>query len=151
SVGSTDPYEKSRKLFQDVTKENERLGKVYNDAFEQARQQKMDDSRFLQVIERDVLPPWRMQIQRLTEAKGLSAADQRYVNQYGDGLKAQEESWVLLCRAIRENSEQLAQEGVKKSQQAEQLAKQFWTDATPFYSRPIPRHQESWFWLVVIG
>src|SRR5262249_53139239 len=82
SLAATDPYHVSRSLLQDAFKEEERLTKVYNDAVQQAQQGKMNDSGVLQVIERDVLPPWQAQIQRLAHIKELSGEEQRLVDQY---------------------------------------------------------------------
>ncbi len=143
------PNQASRDLFQSVFKEDERLTRRFNDALRQAREGRIDSRGFLQTLENDVLPPWRAQIQRLEQAQGLSADEQRLARQYGDSLKAQEEGWELFCRAMRQGNDLLAQEAQKKSQQADELAKQFSAAASQFYSRRGPDKKDSAFWPVV--
>jgi Zn-dependent protease with chaperone function len=151
SLAGTDPYHVSRSAFQDAFKEDQRISKVYNDAVQQVQQGKMDDAAMLQLVERDVLPPWRAQIERLARVKELSAEEQRLVEQYGEAVKAQQESWEFLCRAIREKNDLWVQEARARAQRAGELEKKFSTDASRFYSRHTPQKADFPFWRVVIG
>jgi hypothetical protein len=81
SLGPTEPYAASRSLFQDVSREDERLSNLFNGALQQRQQGTIDDAGFLHVLEREVLPPWRTLSQRLADASGLSAEERRLANQ----------------------------------------------------------------------
>lgn len=139
-----------RSLFQSAGRTEERVIKTYNDALRQAERGTIDTNRFLQVLERDVLPPWRAQRQRLTQAQGLPAQEQRLVQQFGRSFQMQEEGWELLGRAVRQNDPQLAEQAKRKSQEAEQLAQQVGAEASRYFSNSSTDSGPSG-WLIIVG
>jgi Zn-dependent protease with chaperone function len=142
----------ARNVLQDAARTDERLSRVYNDAVQQRQQGKIDDSGLLQVLERDLLPPWRAQRQRLAQLQGLPGAEQQLVDQLSKSFQLQEESWELLGDAIRHNDRRSAELSQQKARQSEQLARQFTTDAERYYRRHAPPGQSnSGFWNVVVG
>jgi hypothetical protein len=136
---------------EDAFRTEERVGRIYNDAVRQGQQHQMSDGRFLQTLEQDVLPPWRAALQRLGQVKGLSGEEQRLVDQYRQALQLQEESWVLLCRAIRQNDRGLAQQAQQKAQQSEALGRQFSADASRYFSRLPPPERHLGGWNIIAG
>jgi len=115
-------------VLQDASRTSERLTRVYNDAVQQ-RQGKIDDGRFLQVLERDVLPPWRAQRQRLAQVQGLPREEQRLVEECGTFFQMREESWELVGRAVRHSDPRSAEQSEQKALESEQFARQFAADA----------------------
>src|SRR5262249_9614378 len=90
-------------LLYEASQASERLGCVYNKALQQRKENKIDDGQFLQILEHDVLSPWRAQQQRLAQVRSLPRAEQQVVDQCGKFFRLQEESWELLAKAIRQN------------------------------------------------
>lgn len=93
-----------RQQLDDIVRSQEQITRVYNDAVTSARQGQIDDGRLLQIIEQDVLPRWRAGQQRLAQVKGLGADEQRFAEGYGRYLRAREEAWELLARALHEDA-----------------------------------------------
>jgi Zn-dependent protease with chaperone function len=138
-------------LLRDVSRTEERIGKVYNDAVQQHQQGKMDDRRFLQVLERDVLPPWHSERQRLAKVKGLSGDEQRIFDAYQRSFQLQEESWDLLVQAVRGHDQRLMQQSRQKAQESAEVGRQVSTQAERLYSRPAPRKNDSPGWSILVG
>ena len=111
-----------RRLFYDTNQVQERSFRAYDGAARQAQAGTMSDARFVEAVERDVLLPWRAQRQRLAQVKGLPAREQRLVEQSEQYFRLQEDSWDALCRAIRQQDRQLAEQSKQKGQEADQLA-----------------------------
>jgi hypothetical protein len=103
--------------------------KVYNDAIEKAQQNQMDDAEFLQLLERDVLPPWRNARQRLAQLKHVPAAGREFMKEFSNYMQVREEALELLCRALRQNDPHLAQQSRQQMQEADRLANKMTTDA----------------------
>src|SRR5262245_44278997 len=91
SLGSAGPDKLTgRNLLHDASWTGERVTREYNDAVQQRQQNVIDDDRFLQVLERDVLPPWRAQHQRLAQVQGLPHEEQQLVEQCRKSYQLQE-------------------------------------------------------------
>lgn len=138
-------------LFQQIGKVEQQVSKVYNDALEQSKRGMMDDARFLQVLERDLLPPWRAERQRLAGMEGLPPEEQRFVEQFSRYVQLREEGWELLSRAIRQNDLVLAEQGKGKSEEADRLATQISAEGARYASLSRPEKRESRGWLVIAG
>src|SRR5262249_26057952 len=100
SLGAGPESKSGRDLLQETSRTGERLIGAFNDALRRRQQGVIDDRGFLQVLERDLLPPWRNQRRRLDQARGLPREEQRLVEQCGESFRLQEESWELLARAV---------------------------------------------------
>jgi Zn-dependent protease with chaperone function len=146
------PYQGTRLApLQDVSRTEERLTQTYNDAVRQGQQRQISDDQFVRVLERDVLPPWRAEIQRLTQLNGLSGEEQRIVDAYRRSLQLQEESWTLLCRAIRQHDRDLVGQAQQKAQQSEALGRQVSADANRYFSDHAPRSGDWEGWNIIAG
>jgi Zn-dependent protease with chaperone function len=142
-----------RNLLHDASRTDERLTRVFNDALQQRREGKIDDARLLQIIENNVLPDWRAQRWRLTQARGLPRAEQRLVEQCSKSFQLQEESWELLARFIRNNDLGLLEQSKEKARQSEQLARAFSAEAERYYRSQAQarRKSDSDFWDFIVG
>jgi hypothetical protein len=141
----------ARNLLQSASRTDERLTGLYNQALQQRQQGLIDDARLLQVLERDVLPPWRAQRQRLAQARGLPREEQRLVEQFGQSFRLQEEGWELMAHAIRHNDPRSAEQSQTKTWESEQLAREVSTDAAAYYARYAPGKSDSGLWKVIVG
>lgn len=138
-------------LLRDVTQAQEALVRTYNAAIEQVQQEKMDMARFLETLERDLLPPWRAQMQRLTQAQGLPRDEQRLVDQLIQSARLETESWELLARAIRQDDVRLAKLAQQKAQESDQVAQRFGAEAESYYRHHAPRKTDGDGWKFIVG
>jgi Zn-dependent protease with chaperone function len=151
SLDSSRPrHTNCRGLIEDVSRVEERVARIYNDALKKGQQGQMTNDRFLQILERDVLPPWQAQQQRLAQAKGLSRDEQRLVDQYRECFELQTQSWEWLRRALLHNDHQATLQAEKLMQQAEKRSHQFVVDASNYFRRHAAEG-DSTVWLVVVG
>jgi Zn-dependent protease with chaperone function len=140
-----------RNVLQQAARTDERLSGIYNDALQRRQQNKIDDRALLEIMEREVLPPWRVQRQGLAQLQDLPDAEQKLVDQLTQSFQLQEESWELLADAIRRNDRRTSDLAQQKARQSEQLAQEFATAAKSYYSRPASRRSDWGFWNVVVG
>ncbi len=126
-----------RGVFYDIDQVQERAFRAYDGAARRAQAGTMSEARFLEVVERDVLPPWRAQRQRLAQVKGLPAAEQRVVEQAEQYFRLQEDSWDTLCRAVRQKDRRLAEQAQQTGKEADQLAEKL-SAAAARYNRSSP-------------
>jgi hypothetical protein len=106
-----------------MSAEEERILTLYNNTLQLVEAGRLDDDGLVVVVERDVLPPWREIRQRFDQVKGRLVAKPQAVRQYGEYLRVREEAWELWCRAVRENSPDLAARSREKSQEGDKLLK----------------------------
>jgi Zn-dependent protease with chaperone function len=152
SLIAPDPYRGTRLgVLREVGRTTERLVGTYNDAVRQHQQGQLDERGVVQVVERDVLPPWHAAVQRLAQARGLSGEEQRLVDKYRQSLQLQEEYWGLRCRAVRQQSQDLAEHARQKAQAAETLGRQFHADADRYFRSHAPARNDSVGWNLIIG
>jgi Zn-dependent protease with chaperone function len=140
-----------RNLLLEASWTSERVGRVYNQALQEAKQDKINDDMFLHILERDVLPPWRAQRQRLDQVQGLPRQEQRLVEQCSKSFSLQEESWDLLAQAIRNNDPRLGEQSEQKARESEQLFRQLSTDGEQYFRRQAPGKSDSGFRNVLTG
>jgi Zn-dependent protease with chaperone function len=140
-------------LLQEASRTEQRVLSAYNDALQQRRDGKIDDGKFLQILDRDVVPPWRALRQRLAQAQGLPRHEQRIVEQIGHSFQLQEESWELLGQALRHNDRQAAEQAKHKAWESQLLARQSATDARDYFSNRAPRQSQgsSDGWKIIVG
>jgi Zn-dependent protease with chaperone function len=138
-------------LFREVDQVQERAIRLYNNAARGLTVGGVPDSRFLQTMERDVLPPWRAQRQRLAQVKGLPAEEQRLVGQTERYFQLQEESWETLCRAVTLRDNQLAEQARQKGREADELARKISASASRYSARAQPAKNENPVLLWIVG
>jgi Zn-dependent protease with chaperone function len=142
-----------RGLLNDMNQVQERSLRAYNGAVRQAQAGTMSDARVVEVVERDVLPPWRAQGQRLARVKGLPAREQRLVEQSEQYFRVQEDSWEVLCLAIRLQNRQLAEQSKQKGEEADRLAETLSASAARYTGRASSEKSDSpvLWWIVGIA
>jgi Zn-dependent protease with chaperone function len=123
----------------------------YNDALKQWQDRQIDQQRFLDILEREILPPWRATRQHLMQMKGVPAEEQQIVEMYAKSFQLQEEGWELMARAIRTNNQDLGVQARMKARESEQAARQFGAAAQAYYQRFTPRSNGTSFWIIVGG
>jgi hypothetical protein len=106
--------------FQQIDAVEEQVLKAYNDAANRSREGQLTDPEFLQVLERDVLPPWRSARQRLDRVR-VPSAGEAFLQQFRQYWQLREQAWELLCRALRENDPGAAAESQQKMEEANRL------------------------------
>jgi Zn-dependent protease with chaperone function len=136
-------------LFRDVGNVQQKVAKVYNEAVEKSKRGAIDDARFLQVVEHDVLPAWQAEHRRLAAMKGLPAEEQRFVEQFRRYAQLEEEAWGLLSRAIRQEDDRLGGQAKQKLAEADRLAQQLIAEG-PRAARS-EKGSSSWWFLVGIA
>jgi Zn-dependent protease with chaperone function len=152
SLGSTESEKLTgRNVLREAAATDERLTRMYNNAVQQRQQGKIDDRKLEQILETDLLPPWRAQAQRLAQIRGLPSDEQRLVEQCSRSFQLQGESWELLSRAIRQNDRRLADQAQQKARESEQIGRQFSASAEQYYPRRASRKSDSGFWNIIAG
>jgi rhomboid protease GluP len=96
---------------------------VYNRAVEKAQRQELSDAAFGDLLEREVLPEWREAQERLSALKQIPPPLQRHVASILEYMQLREEAWALLLQALREGSQQKAQQAAEKQARADAAAK----------------------------
>jgi rhomboid protease GluP len=93
----------------------------YNDTVKQVQSGHMTEAEQADILERDVLPPWRAERERLAALQGVPAKFQKLLATYLEYLRARQESWELLVQAIREDDAEKALRARQKGKAADQL------------------------------
>jgi Zn-dependent protease with chaperone function len=145
------PETNGRSLLREASLTDERLTHLYNTSLQRWQQGQIDNDQILQVLEHDLLPPWRAQRQRLAKAQGLPGVEQRIVELCSQSFQMQEESWELLVPAIRQNDPRSAEESQQKAQESQRLARECSADAEGYYRGQTPRKSHSGGWNVIVG
>lgn len=95
---------------------------MYNDALQRRQEGKITDAALAETLESDLLPPWQTQRQKLATASGLPRAEQQLVDLLGKFFELQEEKWLQLAKAIRNNDAQVAKQSQQQALEADQVA-----------------------------
>jgi hypothetical protein len=119
----------SRGEFEEFAKVEEQVLATFNKAIRQRQRGAIDDAQLLELIDRDVLPPWRSERERLARINGGPAARQWSVGRLTRYMETREQGWLLLCRALRENDSGLVEQANTKLQEADKLAESIAADA----------------------
>jgi rhomboid protease GluP len=94
----------------------------YYDAVARSERGDLTPQAMAEVVERDVLPEWRAQRERLEAVKNLPPAYRDHVAAVLAYMRLQEESWELTVQAARTDDAQKGQEAVEKQKQADAAA-----------------------------
>jgi Zn-dependent protease with chaperone function len=134
-----------------IALENRQVLNVSRDAENRFQAQAIDEAQFVQIIERDVLPPWRNARQRLAQITDVPRDESRRFELLKRYMALCEEGWELACQALRQNDPALQEQARQRMQQADQLARQ--NQAAPVrYSSRRPDTSSDWtFWRIILG
>jgi membrane associated rhomboid family serine protease len=96
---------------------------TWNKALGQFRKGDLEPARFLELLERDVLPPWRNARQRVDQAKALASRSEQFQNirRY---MELREQAWELFCHALRDSDPGKVSESNRKMEEAEKLLRE---------------------------
>lgn len=89
------------------------------DALRRLQQEQLTREEFAQVIEREVLPPWREQRQRIDALR--PALPQPRIPIVQEYMRLREEGWELLAQGMRTNDRQKLRQGEEKHHEAQRV------------------------------
>jgi rhomboid protease GluP len=93
----------------------------FNAVAKRVRAGKAKEEELATLLEQTVLPRWREYHRRLRDLSDLPAKQQQLRGSLLEYMKAREEGWELLARAIRTQDDDLGAEAAEKSKLAEQI------------------------------
>jgi membrane associated rhomboid family serine protease len=98
--------------------------RIYGDALHKFRNEQIDADAIVLIVERDVLPSWNRERERLLSAKfpGPQRAIAQKIATY---MSLRGDAWKLVAEGIRQDDEKLITEADKKEAEAAAIAKQF--------------------------
>jgi rhomboid protease GluP len=94
-----------------------------NGAVAKSERQELTNAAFVDLLERDVLPPWKAQRERLAALKQLPAPLQSRIASFVQYMTLREEGWTLLVEAIREGSDDKVKQAMTKQKLADEAVK----------------------------
>jgi len=100
------------------------LRKFRIDALRKFRIEQIDADQVVQVIERDVLPPWNRERERLLTAR-FPGAQHAIAQKIAAYMARRGDAWKLVAEGIHQNDEELIKEADKKEAEAAAIAKEF--------------------------
>jgi Zn-dependent protease with chaperone function len=141
----------AQKVLNETISTQARVLKVYNEAIQKSKRGTLDDFGFLQVAERDVLPPWRAAQERLAQLKNVPPELNQEFQQLTRYMQLRGEGMSLLCQAIRQNDPGLGKQSEKQMQEADRVAQQNSSSAARQPARARSKNDDSNFWWGVAG
>ena len=141
----------ARGVLSDAISTQARLLKVYSDTVQKSQRGGMDNSRFLEVVERDVLSPWRSAQERLAQLKNVPPELNQEFQRLTRYMQLREEGFDLLCRAIRQDDQRLGKQSEQKMQEADRLAQQASSSPSRQPTSARSKNNDSNFWWGVAG
>jgi rhomboid protease GluP len=94
----------------------------YNAAVQKAQRQELPDAAVADILEREVLPPWRAARERLSAVQPVPPALQNHVTAVLEYMRLRQESWEVFDEALREGSQQKARQAMEKQKLADAAA-----------------------------
>lgn len=104
------------------------VSEVFADAWQEFTERRIGDAQLLEIVENDVLPPWHESRQRFSKLH-VVPEKQKAFEQIKHYQELREESWELLCQALRKEDPQMMEQFMKKMQETNQLIKESRGDA----------------------
>ncbi|MGO4881397.1 MAG: rhomboid family intramembrane serine protease [Bryobacteraceae bacterium] len=108
------------KAFADVER---KAVSAYNADLRLAHTQHLGDEKLADMIEKDVLPGWVAEHDKLARLKGLPDATQRVVSVLVEYMDERRQAWSLLVNALRQHDFNGVRQAMQKQHEAEQLVK----------------------------
>jgi rhomboid protease GluP len=121
SVRYKDLAAAQREIDEFAATEEKALG-AFNSAVAKAQQQQLPDSEFADLLERDILPPWRAARDRLSALKNLPPQLQSTVGRVLEYARLRQEAWEMFASALRENNNDKARQAIEIQKQADAAA-----------------------------
>jgi Zn-dependent protease with chaperone function len=137
-------------LFNSIQNEDTRLVNLFNHGVQQARQQRLGQQGFVELIEESLLPPWRWQRRELERLHGQSTREDELIHRFRHYFQVREESWELLVRFLRTNDDSLRDQARTKDLIANDLRQQLYAETAQMIPRP-GQSSPTNFWLVALG
>lgn len=112
--------------FDEVQKVKLEALKAFQSAYDDLRSSRIDEQKFLQLLNTEVLPPWLRAEARIEALNGrsLSGDVKKIVELTLQSMKVREEGWDLLAASLAADSEKGAQDAAAKFTEAERLEDQ---------------------------
>lgn len=101
----------------------ERVLAAYNDAIRKSAAGQLPDDEMAEVVERDVLPPWRAFQQRLAGLRHVAPEQQPLARRLADYLAARERAWTKTAEALRRHDQPAAEAANRELQDAGRILK----------------------------
>ena len=98
---------------------------TFNAALERRQTRQLSDPAFAQIIDGQVLPPWREHQRRLRALRGVPRAQTKWINKVMPYIALRERAWSTLVEALRTNDTAKASEAEALSKKAGALARSF--------------------------
>jgi rhomboid protease GluP len=92
-----------------------------NGASEQNQKGKLSDEGEANVLEKEALPPWRAELERLRSLPRLDAKDAKLRDQLVTMMNYRAEGWQLTIDGIRQNDDSLKNQGQRKEAAADAI------------------------------
>jgi rhomboid protease GluP len=115
--------------FRHLAEVEEKAVSAHNAALQRVQKGEIREADMADLLERDVLPPWRAARERFAALKGVPAGKQRLVATFAEYLAARQESWELLVQAIREGDRGKSARSTEKWSEAEGLIRKIKDEA----------------------
>ena len=106
-----------------------RVLNVYNEAAAKSLAAKLSDDGFAEVIETDMLPPWREYASHFAKIEGLPAEQQKVAEAVGAYLAAREEAWQMLADGLRGRNDQTIERSMNLQREAVETINSFFQSA----------------------
>jgi len=97
---------------------------LFNSSNKQWKADQLTDQQYTDIIENKILPPWRAERQAVASLKALPPDQATQAHLLLDYMTAREEGWQLLIDGIRANDQDKVKQGIKRNDDADQLATQ---------------------------
>jgi rhomboid protease GluP len=118
-------YGKFRVAFAEFEEVQHRVLTLDREGRQRVQNKELTEDKFADLIEKDILPPWRDALHRLTEIQQPPPRYQQAFPVLVEYLRAHEQSWDLLVRAIRAKNQSLADDSGRERERANQKAQEF--------------------------
>ncbi len=98
--------------------------KLYNSSIEQWKDGKITDEQFLNVLDNQVLAPWKQERQAMASLSHLPSDQARMARSLIHYMDTRAESWTLLSQGVRQADLDKMQEATAKGKEADEIAGQ---------------------------
>jgi rhomboid protease GluP len=106
------------------------LGRL-QDAARQVEQGELSDAQFADILEQEVLPPWRQVTEQFSQLGRRREERTQRVAQLRQYLESRQAAWETLLRALRTQDPRLIQEYQEQKNAADRLARQLSRESAP--------------------
>ena len=108
---------------QDFTQVERRAITAYNDDLQRARTQHLGDEQLADLIQKNVLPGWSAERDKLAQLKGLPPATERLAGELVEYMNERQKAWSLLVTSLRRHDFDGVRQAMQMQHSAEQVMK----------------------------